>query len=166
MTPVRAQLFEIVLYQPQIAPNTGNIMRLCVNAPARLHLIEPMGFVLDDRRLRRAGMDYREYANVQRHRTLAECREFLGDRRWLAFSSRARTRLSAWSFSAGDVLMFGSETAGLPPEVMNGVPEAQRLLIPQMDGARSLNLANAVAVGLYEAWRQLDFAGAVRRSPA
>lgn len=155
-------MFEIVLYHPQIAPNTGNIMRLCVNAPARLHLIEPLGFQLDDRRLRRAGMDYRERAVVKRHRSLQACRDILGQRRWLAFTSRASRPMADWSFQAGDVLLFGSETAGLPPEVIDEVPPEQRLLIPQMPGARSLNLSNAVAVGLFEAWRQLGFDGAVR----
>ena len=159
-------MFEIVLHHPQIAPNTGNIMRLCVNAPARLHLIEPLGFHLDDRRLRRAGMDYRERAVVNRHRSLQECRDFLGQRRWLAFTSRAARPMADWTFQAGDVLLFGSETAGLPAEVIDEVPLEQRLLIPQMPGARSLNLSNAVAVGLFEAWRQLDFAGAVRPTRA
>lgn len=159
-------MFEIVLFRPEIPPNTGNIMRLCVNAPARLHLIEPLGFRLDERSLRRAGMDYRQRAVVQRHRSLADCREVLGDRRWLAFSSRAERPLSEWSFQAGDVLLFGSETAGLPAEVLAAVPQEQRLLIPQMPGARSLNLSNAVAVGLFEAWRQLGYIGAFKRPPA
>ncbi len=159
-------MFEIVLHRPEIAPNTGNIMRLCVNAPARLHLIEPLGFHLDVRRLRRAGMDYRERAVLQRHRTLQDCMDFLGERRWVAFSSHARRPMTDWSFQAGDVLLFGSETAGLPSDVLDGIPREQRLTIPQMPGARSLNLSNAVAVGLYEAWRQQGFAGAVRPTRA
>lgn len=159
-------MFEIVLFRPEIPPNTGNIMRLCVNAPARLHLIEPLGFRLDERSLRRAGMDYREHAVVQRHRSLAHCREFLGERRWLAFSSRAERPLSEWSFQTGDVLLFGSETSGLPAEALAEIPPGQRLQIPQMPGARSLNLSNAVAVGLFEAWRQLDYAGAFKPFPA
>ncbi len=159
-------MFEIVLFRPEIPPNTGNIMRLCVNAPARLHLIEPLGFRLDERSLKRAGMDYRERAVVQRHRNLEQCREALGERRWLAFSSRAARPLAEWSFQAGDVLLFGRETAGLPDEVLCSIPTEQRLVIPQLPGARSLNLSNAVAVGLFEAWRQLGYAGAVKPSPA
>lgn len=159
-------MFEVVLYRPEIPPNTGNIMRLCVNAPARLHLIEPLGFHLNERSLRRAGLDYREHAEVHRHRSLGHCRETLGERRWLAFSSRAEQPLSECSFRVGDVLLFGSETAGLPAEVLESIPSNRRLLIPQMPGARSLNLSNAVAVALYEAWRQLGYAGALRRSLA
>lgn len=160
-------MFEIVLYRPEIPPNTGNLMRLCVNAPARLHLIEPLGFQLDDRRLRRAGMDYREMATVQRHRTLTACHEALGrDRRWLAFTSFARRAYSDWKFESGDVLLFGSETSGLPGDVLAGVPPERQLVIPQMPGARSLNLANAVAVVVFEAWRQQEFAGALSRSRA
>jgi len=155
-------MFEIVLHRPEIPPNTGNIMRLCVNAPARLHLIEPLGFHLDDRRLRRAGMDYRERALVQRHSTLQACRDFLGERRWLAFSCHAQRPLTDWAFAPGDVLLFGSETSGLPAAVLDAIPMARRLMIPQMPGARSLNLSNAVAIGLFEAWRQLGFDGALR----
>lgn len=159
-------MFEIVLFQPEIPPNTGNIMRLCVNAPARLHLIEPLGFVLDDRRLRRAGMDYREKTNLTRHATFEDCRETLGDRRWVAFSSHARRPYAEWSFDPGDVLLFGSETRGLPASVLAEIPSEQQLVIPQMPGSRSLNLANAVAIGLFEAWRQQAYAGAIRPSRA
>lgn len=159
-------MFEIVLFRPEIPPNTGNIIRLCVNAPARLHLIEPLGFRLDERSLRRAGMDYRELAAVETYRSLAQCRERFGERRWLAFSSRADRPYSEWSYASGDVLLFGSESAGLPPEVYKQIPSEQQLLIPQMAGSRSLNLSNAVAVGLFEAWRQQAFAGAVRPSLA
>ena len=159
-------MFDIVLYQPEIPPNTGNIMRLCANAPARLHLIEPLGFSLDERRLRRAGMDYRDMATVLRHRSLAACQEQLGERRWLAFTTRGQTRLTDCRFQAGDVLLFGRETAGLPESVLAALPPRQRLLIPQLPGARSLNLSNAVAIALFEAWRQLDYAGALSPSPA
>lgn len=155
-------MFEIVLLRPEIPPNTGNIMRLCVNAPARLHLIEPLGFRLDERSLKRAGMDYRELAVVATHRSLRQCQQSLGDRRWLAFSNHAERSYSEWRYAPGDVLLFGSETAGLPAEVYTAIPPEQRLAIPQMPGARSLNLSNAVAVGLFEAWRQLAFAGALR----
>ncbi|TVS13137.1 MAG: tRNA (cytidine(34)-2'-O)-methyltransferase [Wenzhouxiangella sp.] len=159
-------MFEIVLYRPEIPPNTGNIMRLCVNAPARLHLIEPLGFSLDDKRLRRAGMDYREMSATHAHRSLAECREMLGSRPWLAFSSHARRLHADWQFQGNEVLLFGRETSGLPPEIVAELPPGQRLRIPQLPGARSLNLANSVAVVVYEAWRQLGFAGQVSRSRA
>jgi tRNA (cytidine/uridine-2'-O-)-methyltransferase len=150
-------MFEVVLYQPEIPPNTGNVMRLCSNAPARLHLIEPLGFALDDRRLRRAGLDYRDRVNVLRHASLDACREQLGPRRWLAFTTRGQQRYSDWAFAPGDVLLFGSETSGLPQAVLDELPPEQRLVIPQQPGSRSLNLANAVAVGVYEAWRQNGF---------
>jgi tRNA (cytidine/uridine-2'-O-)-methyltransferase len=150
--------FEVVLYQPEIPPNTGNIMRLCANAPARLHLIEPLGFTLDDRRLRRAGLDYRDRARVIRHSSFEDCREHLGQRRWLAFTTRGRRYHSDWGFSAGDVLLFGPETRGLPQSVLDQIPVEQWLCIPQLPDARSLNLGNAAAVGVYEAWRQIGYA--------
>ncbi len=159
-------MFEIVLFCPEIPPNTGNIMRLCVNAPARLHLIEPLGFRLDDKRLRRAGMDYREISATQAHRSLDECRKMLGERPWLAFSSHALRLHADWSFRGDEVLLFGRETSGLPPEVIDQIAPEQRLRIPQLPGARSLNLANSVAVVVYEAWRQVGFAGQVSRSRA
>ncbi len=150
-------MFDIVLYQPEIPPNTGNIMRLCANAPARLHLIEPLGFALDDRRLRRAGMDYLDRSGHSRHAGLDECRASLGERRWLAYSTRSQRIYSDWSYRPGDVLLFGPETRGLPEEVLVEIPTEQRLLIPQRPGSRSLNLSNAVAVVLFEAWRQNQF---------
>ncbi len=153
-------MFDIVLFRPEIPPNTGNIMRLCVNAPARLHLIGPLGFRLDERSLRRAGMDYREHADYRRHRSLDDCRDELGPRRWVALTTRGTRPLDQWPFQPGDVLLFGSESAGLPDEELARVPAGQRLFIPQRAGARSLNLANAVAVAVYEAWRQCGFSGA------
>jgi tRNA (cytidine/uridine-2'-O-)-methyltransferase len=150
-------MFEIVLYQPEIPPNTGNIMRLCANAPARLHLIEPLGFALDDRRLRRAGMDYRDRSVLIRHADLDSCRTSLGERRWLAYSTRSQRIYSDWSYRPGDVLLFGPETRGLPEEVLRGIPPEQRLVIPQRAGSRSLNLSNAAAIVLFEAWRQSGF---------
>ncbi len=150
-------MFEIVLFEPEIPPNTGNIMRLCANAPAMLHLVEPLGFALDDRRLRRAGLDYRDQAKVFRHANLAACRQHLGDRRCLAFTTKAENCYSEWSYQAGDALLFGPETRGLPDEVLASIPSVQRLKIPQIPGARSINLSNAVAIVLYEAWRQNGF---------
>ncbi|NDY94786.1 tRNA (cytidine(34)-2'-O)-methyltransferase [Wenzhouxiangella limi] len=158
-------MFDIVLFQPEIPPNTGNIMRLCVNAPARLHLIEPLGFRLDERSLRRAGMDYRGQTDYRCHRDLEACREALGDRRWVALSARGQSRLDSWDFEPDDVLLFGSETRGLPDAELQALPPERRLFIPQCPGARSLNLSNAVAVVLYEAWRQQAFAGAADPTP-
>lgn len=155
-------MFEVVLYQPEIPPNTGNIMRLCANAPARLHLIEPLGFVLDDRRLRRAGMDYRDRSVLKRHGDFDTCRDCLKDHRWLAFSTRSERVYSDWAFRPGDVLLFGPETRGLPDEVLTAIPPEQRLLIPQAPDSRSLNLSNAVAIALFEAWRQNGFEGSRR----
>jgi len=153
-------MFEIVLYQPEIPPNTGNIMRLCANAPARLHLIEPLGFHLDERRLRRAGMDYRVDAEFYRYRDLEDCQKALGERRWVALSTRGTSRHDRWSYESGDVLLFGSESRGLPCSVLESFPTSNCLVIPQRPGARSLNLSNAVAVVVYEAWRQIGFSGA------
>jgi tRNA (cytidine/uridine-2'-O-)-methyltransferase len=148
------KMFEIVLFEPEIPPNTGNIMRLCANAPAMLHLIEPLGFTLDDRRLRRAGLDYHDQAKVIRHANLDACRQSLNNRRWLAFTTKAENRYSEWAYRDGDVLLFGPETRGLPDEVLASIAPEQRLVIPQIPGARSLNLSNAAAIVLYEAWRQ------------
>ena len=158
--PLMPPLFEIVLFEPEIPPNTGNIMRLCANVPARLHLIEPLGFVLDDRRLRRAGLDYRQLTDVHRHASFDACRNALSDRRWLAFTTRGTRRYTDWSFQAGDVLLFGPETRGLPGDVLESIGPSRCLRLPQRPDARSLNLSNAVAVAAYEAWRQVGFRGA------
>ncbi len=158
-------MFDIVLFQPEIPPNTGNIMRLCVNAPARLHLIEPLGFRLDERRLRRAGMDYRSETEWRCHRSMDDCRADLGPRRWVALSTRGRVRFDLWEFRPDDALLFGSETSGLPDGELLALPPERRLYIPQCPGARSLNLSNAVAVVLYEAWRQHGYAGAASGEP-
>lgn len=153
---------EIVLHQPEIPPNTGNVMRLCANVGANLHLIEPLGFAMDDRRLRRAGMDYRELSRVQRHADIDAFSNDFSGRRWVALTTRADRHYDDWQYQRGDVLLFGAETRGLPQDVLDALPPAQRLLIPQMPGARSLNLSNAVAVVVYEAWRQQGFRGAGR----
>jgi len=153
---------DVVLYQPEIPPNTGNVMRLCANAPARLHLVEPLGFVMDDRRLRRAGLDYRDQVQLQRHPDLAALEATCPRSRWLMFTTRASRSYSDWDYRPGDVLMFGPETRGLPETLIESVPEAQRLVIPQLPESRSLNLANAVAIALYEAWRQMGFTGSTR----
>ena len=152
-------MFEIVLYEPEIPPNTGNVIRLCANTGARLHLIRPLGFELDDRRLRRAGLDYHEYANVQVHADLSAARAVLHDRRWLAFSTRGQQRYDQIRYAAGDVLLFGPETRGLPAPILASLNTDCLVVLPQRPGIRSLNLSNTVAVAVYEAWRQLDFAG-------
>jgi tRNA (cytidine/uridine-2'-O-)-methyltransferase len=153
-------MLEVILHQPQIPPNTGNVIRLCANTGARLHLVRPLGFTLDDRRLRRAGLDYHEYADLLVHDDLEACLGALGRRRVFALTTRAVRRPTDVAFRKGDALLFGCETAGLPDAVLQALPEAQRLRLPMRADSRSMNLSNAVAVTVYEAWRQLGFTGA------
>jgi tRNA (cytidine/uridine-2'-O-)-methyltransferase len=155
----RRSVFSVVLFQPEIPPNTGNVIRLCANTGAALHLIAPLGFELDDARLRRAGLDYREYARLQVHADLDACLATLSGARVYACSTRAARPYHEARFRPGDAFLLGPETRGLPPEVLAGVPERRRLRIPMYPGSRSLNLSNAAAVLLYEAWRQTGFAG-------
>ena len=155
--------FAVVLVQPEIPGNTGNVIRLTANTATALHLVEPLGFRMDDRDLRRAGLDYHEYATVAVHRDFAACRAALqreGPRRWFALTTAGATSLYDAQFARGDVLVFGCETAGLPDDVLAGFGAGRRLRIPMRPGVRSLNLSNAVAVAVYEAWRQAGFAGA------
>ena len=152
-------MFSIILYEPEIPPNTGNIIRLCANTGADLHLIEPLGFELDEKRLRRAGLDYREFASVQTHASLEACLCALGNPRVFALSTKNSTRYDEAAFEKGDALLFGPETRGLPQSVLDGLPEGQRLRLPMQEGNRSLNLSNAAAVVVFEAWRQLGFPG-------
>lgn len=151
-------MFNIVLYQPEIPPNTGNIIRLCANTGARLHLVRPLGFRLDDRQLRRAGLDYHEYAEIRVHPDLEAARAALADARWFAFTTKGQRRYDTVRYRENDVLLFGSETRGLPPAVLDRFTTEQRLVLPQKPHSRSLNLSNTVAIALYEAWRQLGFA--------
>lgn len=151
-------MFHVVLFQPEIPPNTGNIIRLCANAGCQLHLIEPLGFELDDKRLRRAGLDYHEYATVKRHTSLQECLVQLPDARVLALSTKASHSYAQMRYRPGDVFLFGPESRGLPAEIRDSLPAEHLLRLPMRPGCRSLNLSNAVAVTVYEAWRQLDFA--------
>lgn len=153
-------MLDIVLFEPEIAPNTGNIIRLCANTGFRLHLIEPLGFALDDRRLRRAGLDYHEWADVQVHQDYAAFMQQVAPERVFAITTKGRSDHSAPAYRAGDALMFGPESRGLPASVIEALPAAQRLRIPMRQNSRSLNLSNACAVMVYEAWRQLGFAGA------
>lgn len=151
---------HIVLVAPQIAPNTGNIIRLCANAGATLHLIEPLGFSLDDGKLKRAGLDYHDLTTVHRHRTLDDARLVLADvpsDRWFAVTAKGATRYDTVEFRPDDVFVFGAEQTGLSPEVLATFAATHRLHLPMVPGNRSLNLANAVSVVVYEAWRQSGF---------
>ncbi len=153
-------MFAVVLVHPEIPPNTGNVIRLTANTATDLHLVEPLGFRMDDRDLRRAGLDYHEYARVAVHRDFGACRAALdaqAPRRWFAFTTQAQRSAYDVAYAPGDVLTFGCETAGLPGTVLADFAPAQRLRIPMRPGQRSLNLSNAVAVAVYEAWRQLGF---------
>jgi len=151
-------MLHVILYQPEIPPNTGNVIRLCANTGAHLHLVEPLGFDLDDAKLRRAGLDYHEWAQVRKHANLDDCLATLGDTRVFAFSARATQRFDRVHYRADDALLFGPETRGLPADVMARIPDQHRLTLPMRAGQRSLNLSNAVAVAVFEAWRQLGYA--------
>lgn len=152
-------MFSLILYEPEIPPNTGNIMRLCANTGVALHLVEPLGFELDEPRLKRAGLDYREFASVATHATLEHCLQSLDDPRVFALSTRGRTRYDAPAYKENDAFLFGPETRGLPQSVLDALPEERRLRLPMRDNSRSLNLSNAAAVVVYEAWRQQGFMG-------
>lgn len=152
-------MFSVILYEPEIPPNTGNIMRLCANTGVRLHLVQPLGFELDEPRLKRAGLDYREFATVETHASLDDCLKALRQPRVFTLSTRATTRYDAPAFKKEDAFLFGPETRGLPREVLESVPPDRRLRLPMQEESRSLNLSNAAAIVVYEAWRQLGFAG-------
>ena len=151
--------FHIVLHEPEIPPNTGSIMRLAANTGATLHLVEPLGFDLDDSRMRRAGLDYREWADVRLHACLTDALAAAGNRVW-AISTRGQRTYTEVSYRRGDVLLFGAETRGLPDNVLKEMGPHRTLRLPMQPGSRSINLANAVAVVLFEAWRQAGFSGA------
>lgn len=150
-------MFHVILYQPEIPPNTGNIIRLCANSGAMLHLIHPLGFTLDDSKLRRAGLDYHEWAEVREYDKLEDCREALRSARLFACSTRGLHNYAEVVYQPGDALLFGPETRGLPQAVLDALPDERLIRIPMQPGNRSLNLSNAVAVVLYEAWRQQGF---------
>lgn len=152
-------MMHVALFQPQIPPNTGNIIRLCANTATTLHLIHPLGFVWDDKRLRRAGMDYAEFAAVQHHDNWAQFATVMHDKTIWALTTRGKRSVYDVTFGSGDVLLFGSETAGLSAEVHAFLPEAQKLRLPMHADSRSMNLSNAAAVVLYEALRQTGFDG-------
>ena len=152
-------MFHVVLYEPEIPPNTGDVIRLCANTGAELHLIEPLGFELDEARVRRAGLDYHELARVRRWPGLDECLERIAAPRWFAVSTRGRRRYDSVAYQPGDAFLFGPESRGLPPGVLARCAAERVVRLPMVAGNRSLNLSNAVAVLVYEAWRQLGFAG-------
>lgn len=153
-------MFHIVLYQPEIPPNTGNIIRLCANTGCRLHLIEPLGFSMDAKALRRAGLDYHEFASVQQWPDYDQFVATVAPERIFALSTKGRSLPAAVTFAAGDCFLFGPESRGLPADIRASLPVDRVLRLPMMPGRRSLNLANAAAIMVYEAWRQLDFEGA------
>jgi len=155
-------MFHIVLVTPEIPPNTGNVIRLAANTGCTLHLVEPLGFSMEDRHLRRAGLDYHEYAQVRRHASWPAllAAEQPDPQRLFALTTRATRPVHDVAFATGDWLVFGSETRGLPPELLESLAPAQRLRLPMRAGQRSLNLSNAVAVTVFEAWRQQGFGGA------
>jgi len=155
-------MFHVVLYQPEIPPNTGNLIRLCANSGATLHLVRPLGFELTRKAVRRAGLDYEELAEVRVHPGLAPCLEALGSARLFSIETGGARRYDAAAFAPGDALLFGPETRGLPAGVLEQVPRERQLAIPMRAGNRSLNLSNAVTLVVYEAWRQNGFAGAAR----
>ncbi|NND64608.1 MAG: tRNA (cytidine(34)-2'-O)-methyltransferase [Gammaproteobacteria bacterium] len=151
-------MFDVVLYQPEIPPNTGNIIRLCANVGARLHLVHPYGFFLDDSTIRRAAMDYRESVKIHEHIDLGACQKALSNRRWLAYTTKGEAYYNDIAYQENDVLLFGPETRGLPASLLDVWPAEHKCRIPMQAGSRSLNLSNSVAVVVYEAWRQHDFA--------
>jgi tRNA (cytidine/uridine-2'-O-)-methyltransferase len=157
-------MFDVILFQPEIPPNTGNVIRLCANTGARLHLVRPLGFTLEDRQLKRAGLDYHEYATLQVHDDLDAALDAIARAngiapRLFALSTRGTVRFDAPRYAAGDVFLFGPETRGLPGDVLERVPAEQRLRLPMRPDNRSLNLSNTVAVVVFEAWRQHGFDG-------
>ncbi|MEE3117882.1 tRNA (uridine(34)/cytosine(34)/5-carboxymethylaminomethyluridine(34)-2'-O)-methyltransferase TrmL [Marinobacter sp.] len=154
-------MLNVVLYQPEIPPNTGNIIRLCANTGCQLHLIEPLGFSLEDKQMRRAGLDYSEYATVKVHPDYASFLSSEQPRRLFGLTTKGSRPYHEVAFEAGDYLMFGPETRGLPAEIREALPPAQRLRVPMRPESRSLNLSNTAALVVYEAWRQLGFDGAV-----
>ena len=155
-------MLNIVLYQPEIPPNTGNIIRLCANTGYRLHLIEPLGFVWDDKRLRRAGLDYHEFTEIQRHHDYAAFLASEQPTRLFALTTKGTPAHSDIQYQAGDYLLFGPETRGLPPEILDAMPPGQKIRLPMCPESRSMNLSNTVAVVVFESWRQLGYPGAKR----
>lgn len=149
---------DVVLYEPEIPPNTGNVIRLCANTGAKLHLIEPLGFELEDKKLRRAGLDYREWADVQIHKHLDAYIELCKPKRLLAFSTKGKQHFGALQYQSGDALLFGPESRGLPLDILQSLPAENILRLPMRAESRSLNLSNTVAIAVFEVWRQWGYA--------
>ncbi|QEY23876.1 tRNA (uridine(34)/cytosine(34)/5-carboxymethylaminomethyluridine(34)-2'-O)-methyltransferase TrmL [Neisseria animalis] len=154
-------MFTVVLYQPEIPPNTGNIIRLCANTGADLHLVKPLGFPLDSAKMKRAGLDYHEFAKLTVHENFEDCLKALAGRRIFALTTKGTTRPDQAAFRPGDVFLFGPETRGLPAEILDSLPVGQKLRLPMLPDSRSMNLSNTVAVMLFEAWRQNDYHGGI-----
>lgn len=154
-------MFTIVLYQPEIPPNTGNIIRLCANTGAELHLVKPLGFPLDSAKMKRAGLDYHEFAKLTVHEDFSACLKALEGRRIFALTTKGKARPDKADFRPGDVFLFGPETRGLPAEILDTLPAGQKLRLPMLPDSRSMNLSNTVAVMLFEAWRQNDYQGGI-----
>lgn len=152
-------MFTIVLFEPEIPPNTGNIIRLCANTGASLHLVKPLGFSLDDKQLKRAGLDYHEYASLQVHENWQDCKQALAGKRMFALTTKGSTCHAAIHYQKGDVFVFGPETRGLPESVRAEFSPEHRVRLPMLPDSRSLNLSNSAAILLYEAWRQIEFEG-------
>jgi tRNA (cytidine/uridine-2'-O-)-methyltransferase len=150
-------MLDVILYQPEIPSNTGNIIRLCANTGAALHLVKPLGFSMEDRLLRRAGLDYHEYASLTVYESWRECLDRFKNRRLFAVSTKGRQRYDRVTYAEGDAFVFGPESRGLPTDVLESVPEERRIRLPMVEGSRSLNLSNTVAVVVYETWRRLEF---------
>ncbi|MFD1122240.1 tRNA (uridine(34)/cytosine(34)/5-carboxymethylaminomethyluridine(34)-2'-O)-methyltransferase TrmL [Methylophilus flavus] len=154
-------MFHIVLFEPEIPPNTGNIIRLCANAGASLHLVKPLGFELSDKHLKRAGLDYHEYAELKVYENWAACQQALQEKRMFAITTKGSTRHTDLTFQDEDVFVFGPESRGLPEDIRAQFTPAHRVRLPMLPHSRSLNLSNSAAILLYEAWRQIDFSGGV-----
>ena len=150
-------MLDVILYQPEIPSNTGNIIRLCANTGAALHLVKPLGFSMEDRLLRRAGLDYHEYASLTVYESWRDCLDRFKNRRLFAVSTKGRQRYDRVTYAEGDAFVFGPESRGLPTDVLESVPEERRIRLPMVEGSRSLNLSNTVAVVVYETWRRLEF---------
>ena len=154
-------MFTVVLYQPEIPPNTGNIIRLCANTGCELHLVKPLGFPLDSSKMKRAGLDYHEFSRMIVHETFDDCLVALKGRRIFALTTKGKTRPDQVSFQAGDVFLFGPETRGLPVDILATLPETQKIRFPMMPDNRSMNLSNTVAITVFAAWRQQGYAGGI-----
>lgn len=151
----------VILFEPEIPPNTGNIIRLCANTGGELHLVKPLGFPLDDAKLKRAGLDYHEYANITVHENWSECKRYFNGRRIVAIETCGRSYYHEYDFVVGDVLLFGSETKGLPSYLLDELIADNILRLPMLPGQRSLNLSNSVAIVVYDVWRKFNFRGAI-----